>query len=64
MCDECVKLDQKIEHYKRMIARISDPLTTERVGKEMSRALLNIAKRPVPRLTLRGVGLTSKGAVS
>jgi hypothetical protein len=31
MCDECVKLDQKIEHYKRMIARISDPLTTERV---------------------------------
>jgi hypothetical protein len=33
MCDECVKLDQKIEHYERMIARVSDPLTTERVGK-------------------------------
>jgi len=33
MCDECVKLDQKIEHYKRMIARVSDPLITERVGK-------------------------------
>jgi hypothetical protein len=33
MCDECVKLDQKIEHYKGMIARIPDPLTTERVGK-------------------------------
>jgi hypothetical protein len=25
---------------------------------------LNIAKRPLPRLTLRGVGLTSKDAVS
>ena len=30
----------------------------------MSRSLLNIAKRPLPRLTLRGVGLTSKDAVS
>jgi hypothetical protein len=28
------------------------------------RSLLNIAKRPLPRLTLRGVGLTSKDAVS
>jgi hypothetical protein len=33
MCDECVKLDQKIERYRRMIERISDPLTTEGVGK-------------------------------
>ena len=32
--------------------------------KEMSRSLLNFAKRPLPRLTLRGVGLTSKDAVS
>ena len=31
---------------------------------EMSHSLLNIAKRPLPRLTLRGVGLTSKDAVS
>ena len=31
--------------------------------EEMSRSLLNIAKRPLP-LTLRGVGLTSKDAVS
>jgi hypothetical protein len=31
---------------------------------EMSRSLLNIAKRPLPRLTLRGVCLTSKDAVS
>ena len=32
--------------------------------REMSRSLLNIAERPLPRLTLRGVGLTSKDAVS
>ena len=32
--------------------------------EEMSRSLLNIAERPLPRLTLRGVGLTSKDAVS
>ena len=30
----------------------------------MSRSLLNIAKRSLPRLTLRGVGLASKDAVS
>ena len=35
-----------------------------RYFQEMSRSLLNIAKRPLPRLTLRGVGLTSKDAVS
>ena len=29
----------------------------------MSRFLLNIAKRSLPRLTLRGVGLASKNAV-
>jgi hypothetical protein len=33
MCDECVKLDQKIENYRRMIVRVSDPLTTEAVEK-------------------------------
>jgi len=36
-------------------------LETYREG--MSRSLLNIAKRSLPRLTLRGVGLTSKDAV-
>jgi hypothetical protein len=30
----------------------------------MSRSLLNIEKRSLPRLTLRGVGLASKDAVS
>ena len=33
MCDECVKLDQKIENYRRMIVRVSDPLTTEAVER-------------------------------
>ena len=33
------------------------------VGRGMSRSLLNIAKRSLPRLTLRGVGLASKDAV-
>jgi hypothetical protein len=31
--------------------------------KGMSRPLLNIEKRTLPRLTLRGVGLASKDAV-
>ena len=35
-----------------------------RQDPRMSRSLLNIAKRPLPRLTLRGVSLTSKDAVS
>jgi hypothetical protein len=30
--------------------------------ERMSRSLLNIAKRSLPRLTLRGVGLASKDA--
>ena len=37
--------------------------STEQTSR-MSRSLLNIAKRPLPRLTLRGVSLTSKDAVS
>ena len=36
----------------------------ERRVRGMSRSLLNIAKRSLPRLTLRGVGLASKDAVS
>ena len=35
----------------------------EAFASGMSRFLLNIAKRPLPRLTLRGVGLASKDAV-
>jgi hypothetical protein len=47
------------------ICRIDEGYTVEDMRSgEMSRSLLNIAKRPLPRLTLRGVGLTSKDAVS
>ena len=41
-----------------------DAVHQRQLSREMSRSLLNIAKRPLPRLTLRGVGLTSKDAVS
>ena len=33
MCDKCVELDKKIEHYRRLVAQVTDQLTTERVGK-------------------------------
>jgi hypothetical protein len=33
MCEQCVELDKKIEHYRGLIARIADPLTNERVEK-------------------------------
>jgi hypothetical protein len=33
MCDECAKIDEKIAHYRELVARLLDPLTTERVGK-------------------------------
>jgi hypothetical protein len=29
MCEKCVELDQKIEHYHRLIARMPDPQTNE-----------------------------------
>ena len=38
MCDECIKLDEKIGHYRKLASAISDPLTVERVAdliKEM-----------------------------
>jgi hypothetical protein len=44
--------------------RLAEGQSRELAIREMSRSLLNIAKRPLPRLTLRGVGLTSKDAVS
>jgi hypothetical protein len=31
MCDKCVELDTKIEHYERIRATISDPLTVDRI---------------------------------
>ena len=33
MCDRYEDLNQKIEHYRQIIARVPDPLLVERVGK-------------------------------
>jgi FAD/FMN-containing dehydrogenase len=31
MCDKCVELDGKIEHYERISASINDQLTIDRI---------------------------------
>jgi hypothetical protein len=31
MCDECTKLDKKIEHYRKILLAIGDQLTVERI---------------------------------
>jgi hypothetical protein len=31
MCDKCIELDGKIEHYERIAASISDQLTIDRI---------------------------------
>jgi hypothetical protein len=31
MCEKCVELDGKIEHYQRISASISDQLTVDRI---------------------------------
>ena len=33
MCDECAKLDKKIDHYRSLMARVTDQLTNEGLGK-------------------------------
>ncbi len=33
MCDKCQELDKKIEHYRSLVARVTDQLTNERVAK-------------------------------
>ena len=33
MCDECAKLDEKIDHYRTLMARVRDQLTNEGLGK-------------------------------
>jgi hypothetical protein len=31
MCDKCVELDKKIEHYERIAASITDQFTIDRI---------------------------------
>ena len=33
MCDECAKLDKEIDHYRTLMARVTDQLTNEGFGK-------------------------------
>ena len=33
MCDECAKLDEKMDHYRTLMARLTDQLTKEGLGK-------------------------------
>jgi hypothetical protein len=33
MCEKCVAIDKKVLHYRDIIARVMDHMTTERVNK-------------------------------
>ena len=33
MCEKCVKIDEKIAHYRRLAASITDQLTIDRIGE-------------------------------
>ena len=33
MCDKCNEINEKIEHYRDIAARLSDPLTIERIAE-------------------------------
>ena len=33
MCEKCIELDKKIEHYRQLAERVRDPLLTEGVGQ-------------------------------
>jgi hypothetical protein len=37
MCDKCVELDGKIEHYQRMASRITDQLTLDAIKELIAR---------------------------
>jgi hypothetical protein len=37
MCDKCVELDGKIEHYQRMASRITDQLTLDGIKELIAR---------------------------
>ena len=33
MCEKCVAIDKKVLHYRDIMARVIDQMTTERVNK-------------------------------
>jgi hypothetical protein len=38
MCDKCVELDKKIEHYQRLRSNITDQATLDGIKKLIERA--------------------------
>jgi hypothetical protein len=36
MCDKCAPLDQKIEHYRKLLLGIGDQLTIDRIKELIS----------------------------
>jgi len=47
MCDECARLDKKIEHYREIAAKIIDQVTIDRIGKLISELhALKVALHP------------------
>ena len=32
MCDKCVELNEKIEHYRKLASAVSDRITVERIA--------------------------------
>jgi hypothetical protein len=35
MCDKCIELDKKIEHYERLASAMADELTVERLRESV-----------------------------
>lgn len=33
MCNKCDEIDQKIEHYRSIVSRLTDQLTNERIAE-------------------------------
>lgn len=53
MCDRCERLDEKIEHYKKVVSAMTDQLTIERITAlvlemQTQKAALHPEGLPVP----------------
>jgi hypothetical protein len=51
MCDRCTELDERVEHYRVLLVRITDPQMTEAIAAQIDRlrqekADLHAKRRP------------------
>ena len=47
MCDQCLELDKKIEHYERLARSINDRLTVDRLKESVEQMkALKVALHP------------------